>query len=530
MDHHEYENDATSNPLTSDVSMADATPNPAQTRGVPIRDSHSSHTGGRTTWRPRPNDQSMRPTVVATGATPTRPSPQTDDQHHQYHQQQHQQHLQSRQRAQSAPRVRPVIYKSTNLARTAPELVASASPDVMSSVRAIQKANETAERVRDNFQTERDKQLGRDTGSNDPILGNDEDSNARKYKRRLKLNRQSAAASRVRREAYTKALESEIINMDSTYRKIAQQLEQEREENRRLRLYIGTQPTAAPTEQHHQQDDGLNSGPASSSNSQLNGNNNSNNNNNNSNNNRKDTTSNLNTGLTQTNLPHQPRLNINDQKLTNSTTEMPPASPQSEVQHTGNGSASVSTPIAVPLPSDWPGEDGKKEDVGVCDRSMDDNANEGGGDDHSVPTLTMTEHFQNNPNADIPVSSTDIRDTNEFIAGPSDPLNTPLIMSQNASSDVQPNANGPGTGSIMHNNSHHAYPEQRNQMDGGSAVGKSSDFEFEHIAHNFDLAPEVVRALQSLTDELVVDTPDCFFVSDENVIDGTLLGQGHALF
>lgn len=529
MGDHEYENNATSSPLTSDLTISDATPAHIRTPGIPIRESHPSHAGGRTTWRRSPNDQSVRPAVVAVGASSTRPSPQTDGRHHQYHQQE-QQHAQSRQRAQSAPRVRPVIYKSTNLARTAPDLVASASPDVMSSVRAIQKANETAERVRDNFQSEREKQLERDTASNDPIFGNDEDSNARKYKRRLKLNRQSAAASRVRREAYTKALESEIVNMDSTYKKIVQELEEEREETRRLRLYIDSQGTMGQTEQTQEQDDGHNSGRTSSSNSQINRNNyyNSDNTNTNNNNNRNDTTSNLNSDLTQNNPPHQGQLNNNDQKLTNNTTAMPTASPQ--LQHAGNGSASMSTPIAVPVTSDWYGEVGKKEDVEGCDRAMDDKGDDEKGDGHSVPTLSVTEHFQNNPHAGIPISSTDIGDTNEFTAGPVDPLNTPLILSQNASSDVQPHASGPGTGMIVHNNNPRAYPEQGNETEGGSAVGKSSDFEFEHIAHKFDLAPEVVRALQSPTDELVVDTPDCFFVSDENVMDGTVLGQGHPLY
>lgn len=515
MDTHQHENHP------DDVSMSDATPvHAATTRAHPV-------VAGNT-------HPSQPPAAASSSSPPRRRSPRADH-HHPHHPTPHH-HPHLRQRAQSAPRVRPVIYKSTNLARTAPDLVASASPDVMSSVRAIQKANETAERVRDNFQAEREKQLGLDgaaaAAADEPITGNDEDSNARKYKRRLKLNRQSAAASRVRREAYTKALESEIINMDSTYRKIQHELEQEREENRRLRLYIDTQGgNAAGTSeqpQRQQRDDGRDSGRASGSDSQLNPSNiNINNNiNSNSNNNRNDTTSNLTIDLTQNTRPHQQReLNDNDQKLTNST-QVPTTSPHPELQYTENGSASLPTAMPVPPSSDWPDHVRKKEDVEGCDGPMDDK-DEGNG--HSVSSPPAPDQLQNNSHSVIPIPSADIGDTNEFIPGPADPLHTPLILSQNASSDVQPHG-GSAPGMMAHNNNPHAYPEQGNQTEGGSAVGKSSDFELEHIAYTLDMAPEIVRAMQSPTDELVVDTPDCFLVSDENVIDSPLLGQGHTFY
>lgn len=125
---------------------------------------------------------------------------------------------------------RPVIYKSTNLALAAPDLVASTAPQHVSAVRSIQNASETAERVRNSFRSR--KQTGQQLG--EAIVGSDDESNAKKYERRLKMNRESAAASRVRREAYTKALEAELVNMELNYKKLLDLLTSEREKSRVL--------------------------------------------------------------------------------------------------------------------------------------------------------------------------------------------------------------------------------------------------------------------------------------------------------
>ena len=126
---------------------------------------------------------------------------------------------------------RSVIYKSTNLNTTAPELVALASEDKVSAVQAIQKANAIAEKVRDDYRLQTTPQA-----VTTAILGTDDKSNAKKYERRLKMNRQSAAASRVRREAYTKALEAELVNMEASYKKLLALIAYEREETQAAEL------------------------------------------------------------------------------------------------------------------------------------------------------------------------------------------------------------------------------------------------------------------------------------------------------
>lgn len=125
---------------------------------------------------------------------------------------------------------RPVIYRSTNLALAAPELLALTTPEAVSATQAIRNANRVAETVRDSYRACKSDQqnLG------DAIVGNDDECNAKKYERRLKMNRQSAAASRVRREAYTKALEAELVNMESSYKKLLTMLEAEQEKTRML--------------------------------------------------------------------------------------------------------------------------------------------------------------------------------------------------------------------------------------------------------------------------------------------------------
>lgn len=103
---------------------------------------------------------------------------------------------------------RPVIYKSTALLATDPKLAASGAPEILSRCRSIRNANARAEAVRLEFKEKKQIDIGT------PIDGNDNASKEKKYDRRLKMNRQSAAASRVRREAYTKALEAELVAME----------------------------------------------------------------------------------------------------------------------------------------------------------------------------------------------------------------------------------------------------------------------------------------------------------------------------
>lgn len=123
---------------------------------------------------------------------------------------------------------KPVIYKSSALNRAAPSLVAAADPTVINNTLAIQQANAEAERVRDAFKVEK---CGPDVDVGD---GDDEATNAKKYERRLLMNRHSAAASRVRREAYTKALEAQLVQHEAMLKQVNALLEMEREKNRQL--------------------------------------------------------------------------------------------------------------------------------------------------------------------------------------------------------------------------------------------------------------------------------------------------------
>ncbi|PXF40609.1 hypothetical protein BWQ96_09672 [Gracilariopsis chorda] len=87
----------------------------------------------------------------------------------------------------------------------------------MSAAASIRHANVQAERVRDQFKADKESEI---------LQARSEagDSNAEKYERRLRLNRHSAAASRIRRDAYTKALEAELIKMERSFRAFVQQM------------------------------------------------------------------------------------------------------------------------------------------------------------------------------------------------------------------------------------------------------------------------------------------------------------------
>lgn len=123
---------------------------------------------------------------------------------------------------------RHVIYKSSALQRAAPSLVAAAAPAAISATRAIQRASDEAEKVRDQFKLAK---CGPEIDVGD---GDDEATNAKKYERRLLMNRHSAAASRVRREAYTKALEAQLVEQEAILNATATALQAEKEKNRLL--------------------------------------------------------------------------------------------------------------------------------------------------------------------------------------------------------------------------------------------------------------------------------------------------------
>lgn len=118
---------------------------------------------------------------------------------------------------------RSVIYKSSALVRAAPAIANAATQAEIASTLAIQRANQKAESVRDQF---KQNKYGPEIDIGD---GDDEATNARKYERRLKMNRSSAAASRVRREAYTKSLENELVAMERQYREALALIDQERQ-------------------------------------------------------------------------------------------------------------------------------------------------------------------------------------------------------------------------------------------------------------------------------------------------------------
>lgn len=94
-----------------------------------------------------------------------------------------------------------VVYRSSALSEVDPALVGGRG-------RSVREAGLMAERVREEFR--------RSKGEDEPV---DEDglTNEQKYERRLILNRKSAAASRVRREAYIKALEQQCDKIEVAF-------------------------------------------------------------------------------------------------------------------------------------------------------------------------------------------------------------------------------------------------------------------------------------------------------------------------
>ena len=70
--------------------------------------------------------------------------------------------------------------------------------------------------------------------------------NAQKYERRLKMNRRSAAASRVRRDAYIKSLEKHLDALDEKNRNMELGLVAAREETAQLRRMVPRQVRNVP--------------------------------------------------------------------------------------------------------------------------------------------------------------------------------------------------------------------------------------------------------------------------------------------
>lgn len=104
---------------------------------------------------------------------------------------------------------RAVVYKSSALARAAPHL-SSAS---VSNCAAISAAHATAEGVREAFKAEQDAAAVPAAAAGD----NDDRANAIRHKRRVALNRNSAASSRLRKEAYVSALEAQLAALEKAY-------------------------------------------------------------------------------------------------------------------------------------------------------------------------------------------------------------------------------------------------------------------------------------------------------------------------
>lgn len=144
----------------------------------------------------------------------------------------------------AAPSRRSVVhYRSSNLEATNPTLALSVDARDTARVPAIVKANALAETVREQFKkrsrAQRQQRLA------DPA-SSEEAEKAGRYDRRLKMNRQSAAASRVRREAYIKALESVLVEEDNKHRALMAELEAERAAHRKLRDGMSVVPPDPP--------------------------------------------------------------------------------------------------------------------------------------------------------------------------------------------------------------------------------------------------------------------------------------------
>lgn len=110
---------------------------------------------------------------------------------------------------------RMVIYKSSALAKTAPHLA-----NKTYNSECIIAAQEQAEDVRIRFKA------GQVDDKGVPIVqGEGQAADAQRHNRRVVLNRRSAAASRVRKEAYVSALEAQLARLEEHYNNLVGMLQ-----------------------------------------------------------------------------------------------------------------------------------------------------------------------------------------------------------------------------------------------------------------------------------------------------------------
>lgn len=144
----------------------------------------------------------------------------------------------------------PVVYHSSALAATDPALVAKVDEREVAQSPSVRRAAATAEAVRETFKR---KGRGGPAGPTGGVAkpGSGEAAKADRYDRRLEMNRHSAAASRVRREAYIKALENELTLHDRDGDSLKAQLAKERAENEQLRSILTARSMNAPPADAH---------------------------------------------------------------------------------------------------------------------------------------------------------------------------------------------------------------------------------------------------------------------------------------
>lgn len=102
----------------------------------------------------------------------------------------------------------PVLYRSSALAATCPELAFRRRPSARIAAAAAQ-----ADACRDKFKVAQELKSGCADQPGDSEAVRD----SKKYRRRLLLNRHSAGASRLRKEAYVGALEKELADLEGVY-------------------------------------------------------------------------------------------------------------------------------------------------------------------------------------------------------------------------------------------------------------------------------------------------------------------------
>lgn len=127
-----------------------------------------------------------------------------------------------------------VEYRSSALEATAPELSSTDEARRISQAPPIIACHRRAEEVREQFKRRKIHGGRRTDGPSE----NEESDKARRYDRRQEMNRNSAAASRVRREAYTKALERELFKQWQEGQKLQNKLNAIEKENSDLALQV----------------------------------------------------------------------------------------------------------------------------------------------------------------------------------------------------------------------------------------------------------------------------------------------------